>query len=61
MMWNWNIELKSVANVDTLIFDGNSRKHLIELLSISTLNKVVNNIFDNISLEGITKSIKEIS
>jgi len=36
MMWNWNIEMKSIANV-------------------------INNIFDNISLEGISNTIKDLT
>lgn len=60
MMWNWSIEMKSLANVDTLIFSGNSKRNLVELLSLSALNKITNNIFNNISLEGITNAVKGV-
>jgi hypothetical protein len=60
MMWNWSIEIKSVANVDDLLFNGNSKKHLIELLAVSTLNKVINKVFDNISLVGVQDTVKAL-
>lgn len=61
MMWNWSIEIKSVANVDDLLFNGDSRRHLVQLLAMSALNKVINKVFDNISLEGIQTTLKDLT
>jgi hypothetical protein len=60
MMWNYTMEIKSLANIDDFVFGGNSKKHLYELLAMSVINKSINKVFDNISLEGVQTTAKDL-
>lgn len=54
MMWNWNIQIKALADIDGLIYNGDLRKHLNQLLAMSAINKSIGNIFKNVSFEGLS-------
>ena len=54
-MWNYNIELKAVADV-TRIKGNNSDKSLKSLLKTSVLNKTINNVFSNLTFGGLVDS-----
>jgi len=55
MMWNWSVQMKSIANVDDLIFNGGFKKHLTELLAVSALQKNLNEVFANLTLDNLTQ------
>jgi hypothetical protein len=53
MMWNWSLQMKSIANIDNIAFSGGLKKHLTELLAVSALNNSLNIIFSNITLDNL--------
>lgn len=53
MLWNYSIEMKSLANVDDLFFGDNMKKHLVELLSTNAISKGINKMIGNISLSEL--------
>jgi len=60
MMWNYNIEITMLGDIDTIIGGIDSKKNLYNLLSMSVINKSVNKVFDNISLGGIQESVTNL-
>lgn len=60
MIWNYTLEMKMLAPVDEIIYLNGNKKHLYDLLAVSALNKSINKVFDNISLEGVTNTLNDI-
>lgn len=60
MMWNYTMEMTMLGDITTMIGGFNYKKNLNSLLAMSVLNKGINKIFNNISLEGVIKPLKNL-
>lgn len=54
MMWNYSIQLKGIADANKLVLNRNNKRHLKDLLLVSSLQRNANILFDNINLQSLT-------
>lgn len=53
MMWNYSIQMKGIADASKLVIDRNNKRHLKDLLVVSSLQRGANVLFDNINLQSL--------
>lgn len=60
MIWNYNLEMKALADTADFQSSTGSTGHLVTLLAASALQRSINNVFDNISLGGLERTGNEL-
>lgn len=62
IMWNYSLEMKALANADTLesAAASNGKSNIKNLLATAALQKSLNKTFNNLTAQGTTDALKNI-